>query len=292
MDWKKIGKALFFPPMALVIVLLPVALTGMLYGMLRLGENHPATIAFYALAFYALVIFCLRVPGMVRLFRRWKGENRLLLRWNGDDRLRMNVTLAAHVLWNGAYAALQLALGIRHESLWYFSLFGYYGCLTAMRFFLLRYSLRNVPGEGVSREKKIYRVCGWCLLAVNLTLSAIMFYRIRQNRLVRHHEITTIAMAAYTFATLTMAVVNALCCRKNHSPVTAAARTVSLASGLVSLLTLESTMLATFGSDMAPETQRMFLALSGGGVSIAIVAMAGHIIFRANRKIGEMEYGK
>ena len=295
MDWKKVGKAVLFPPITVLWLLLPTSLALMLYGMLKLGQTHPATIVGYVLSFYMLLVWSVRVPQIIRFFKSFKTENRYARRWLEDTRLRMNVTLTGNVLWNGAYAALQLGLGIYHKSAWFFSLAGYYLTLGLMRLFLVRHTVKHRPGEQMRRELTIYRTCGWVFLVTNLALSAMMFYIIYENRTVRHHEITTIAMAAYTFTSLTMAIVNVVRYRKYESPVFSASKSVSLAAACVSMITLEGTMLATFSNEaMTAQVQRLFLALSGGAVSVFIVVMAIYMIANSNRKMKclENEYGK
>lgn len=290
MKWKKIGTALLFPPMALLLPLSPLSIGTMLYGMLRLGEAHPVTIAAYALSFYALIAWCARIPRIVRACKTFKEENRYTSRWLHDHRLRMNVTLSANVLWNGAYGALQLGLGIYHKSVWFCSLAAYYAILAVMRFFLVRHTLRHEPGKEQRKELREYRACGWILLFFNLALSGMMLYMILENRVTRHHEITTIAMAAYTFLTLTMAVVNIFRYRKLGSPILSATRAVSLAAACVSMLMLENTMLTTFsGAQLSPERRMRFLGISGGAVAAFLIVMAIYMITRSNRKLNDLE---
>ena len=290
MNWKRIGKALLFPPAAVLALLPPIAAALLVYAMLRLEETDPIRIGSYVLAFYALTILCARIPKLVCVLRNFKNENRYVKRWTGDIRLRTNVMLSGSVLWNGAYGAMQLGLGIYHRSAWFYSLSAYYATLAAMRLFPVRHTMRHKPGEQMRQELTRYRACGWVFLLTNLALSGMMFYMIHENRAVRHNEITTITMAAYTFTTLTMAIVNAARYRKFNSPAVSAAKAISLAAACVSMLTLENTMLTTFRSEtMTPEKVRLFLSLSGGGVSIFIIAMAVYMIVQANRKLNTLE---
>lgn len=290
MNWKKIAKALLFPPLAVVLILLPVATAALIYAMVYLTESDPLRIVSYMLAFYTLTILSARVPRIVRFCRDFKEENRYVHIWTTDARLRMNVTLSANVLWNGAYGALQLGLGIYDRSAWYYALAAYYLLLAVMRFFLVRHTLRHKPGEKMRRELIYYRRCGWIFLIINLALSGMMLYRIRQNRLVAHHEVITISMAAYTFTTLTLAIVNVVRYRKYNSPAMSASKAISLTAACVSMLSLESTMLATFSADsMREETKLLFLALSGAGISVLIITMAIYMIVQANRKLKNME---
>lgn len=290
MNWKKCAKALLFPPRLLLALLLPLAAAALSYAMLALEETDPLRIAAYVLAFYTLTIWCARLPALIAFFRRVRKENPYIRAWTADPRLRMNVTLSGNVLWNGAYAALQLALGIYHSSAWFCALAGYYASLAVMRFFLVRHTLRHAPGQKLRAELLRYRACGWIFLFMNLALTLMMFYMIRENRMTRHHEITTIAMAAYTFTTLTVAIINVVRYRKYNSPAISASRAISLAAACVSMLTLENTMLTTFRSaEMTPQTVRLFLALSGGAISIFIIVMAIYMIAQGNQKMKGLE---
>lgn len=211
-------------------------------------------------------------------------------RWLTDVRLRTNVTLVGTMVWNGAYAALQLGLGVYHRSAWFYSLAAYYACLAAMRFFLVKHTIHYEPGKEQKRELRDYRTCGWVFLVLNIALTVMIFYMVYRNRVVRHHEITTISMATYTFTSLTMAIVNVIRYRKYNSPAVSAAKAVALAAACVSMLSTENTMLATFSDGgMTARTRQLFLALSGGGISVFIAVMAIYMIVNANKKLKKME---
>lgn len=295
MDRKKIGKSLLFPHIAVLLILLPISAVGLVYSMLKAEETDPVRISFYALSFYTLTVWCLRVPKIIRFFRRFKEENRYVKRWLSDVRLRINVTLCGNVVWNGAYAILQFGLGAYHKSAWFYSLALYYATLALMRFFLVRYTMRHKPGEKMKEEWHRYRTCGWVFLVLNTALTVMIFYMVYRNRIAEHHEITTIAMAAYTFASLTMAIYNLIKYGKYNSPAFSASKAISLTSACVSMLTLEGTMLTTFGgTDMTVQTRQLFLGLSGAAVSALILVMAIYLIVHGNKEIKytENKYGK
>ena len=131
---------------------------------------------------------------------------------------------------------------------------------------------------------------------MNLTLALIVFFMIYWNRSFEHHEITAIAMAAYTFASLSVAIVGIFKYRRYNSPVFSASKIISLASALVSMLTLESTMLTAFGKETAsPLFQKLMLGITGGAVSTAITSLSVYMIIKSTRllrKHGENGYIK
>ena len=290
MNCKELGKTVLFPHIVVLCLLLPATTCFLTYAMLALEENEPVRIGAYIFATYTLTVWCARIPRIIRCFLKIKNENKYAQIWQGDTRLRMKVTLTGNFLWNGAYAILQLGLGICHRSFWFYSLAGYYFCLAFMRFFLVCHIARHKPGEKLQAELRRYRICGWVFLLMNLTVSVMIFYMIYVNRFVRHHEVTTIAMAAYTFTTLTLAIINLIRYRKYNSPAYSASKAISLAAACVSMLTLESTMLTKFSNGtMTLQRQMAFMGISGAAVSIFISIMAICMIVQSSKKIKRME---
>lgn len=286
MDWKKIGKALLFPHIAIMITLIPVATVFLVLSMVYIGtDTIPAYIS-YVLATYTLTIWCFRIPDVIRFFKSVKNENKYVRRWLDDTHMRTNITMYSSLLWNAAYAVMQLGLGFIHSTLWFYSLAGYYLCLGLMRFYLVRHTTKYKPGEKMKLELIHYRTCGWIFLILNLTLTVMIFFMVYWNMTFAHHEITTIALAAYTFTTFTFAIINTVKYRKYNSPVLSAGKAVSLAAGTVSILTLESTMLSTFNDGtMDLTSRRIMLGCTGAAVSIFIIVMAIYMIVQSSRKL-------
>lgn len=291
MNWKK----LLFLPLWLLIILLIAATAGLIVAMTTLAQTHPLRIGAYVLSAYTLTVWCCGIPGILRKIHDFRHRNPLARRWIRDRRFRISVTLIGTLVWNGIYAFFQLGLGIYHHSLWFYALSVYYASLALMRLSLAHYTVHHEPGQWLRREFGLYRACGAVFLVMNLALTVIIFYMVFQGRTLRHHEITTISLAAHTFTTLTMSIVNVIKYRRLGSPVFSASKDISLAAALVSMLTLESTMLVTFNNgSLTPFARKLFLGLSGGAVSLFIVSMAIYMIVHASKaiKLLEPEYEK
>jgi len=199
MDWKKLGKALLFPHIAVMIILIPIATVFLVYSMVFLGTDSVIAIISYVLAAYTLTIWCFKIPHLIRIFKTFKDENKYARIWQDDTRLRVNVSLYGTLIYNTAYALLQLGMGFWHHTFWFYSLAGYYISLAVMRFFLVRHTSKHKPGEKMLDELIKYRICGIVFLIMNLALALMIFFMVYWNRTFNHHEITTIALAAYTF---------------------------------------------------------------------------------------------
>lgn len=206
-------------------------------------------------------------------------------RYSSDVRFRVNVSLHWNFWLNIAYALLQLGLGYKHHTVWYYSLAGYHAILAFMRFFLMRYSSKHEIREDVKKEWKVYRFCGIMLFGLNVTLAGFVYYIMWQGRAFVHHEITVIAMAAYTFYMFTMSVISFNKYRKLKSPVYTAGRMIGLATALVSMLTLEKAMLATFGASDGEEFRLIMTGATGAGVTVLVLGMAIYMVVVANRRL-------
>jgi len=290
MDWKKIGKALLFPHIAVMLVLLPIATVFLVVSMVFIGTESPIAILSYLLASYTLTVWCCKIPWLIQFFKTFSAKNKYITRWKNDTRLRVNVTLYGSLAWNVLYALFQLWLGIYHHTFWFCSLGAYYICLAVMRFFLVEHTRKYAPGEKMENELIKYRACGWIFLLMNLALALIIFFMLYWNRTFQHHMITAITMAAYTFASFTMAIVNVVKYRKYNSPVFWASKAISFAAACVSVLTLTSTMLTTFNDGtMEPLVQKWMLGGVGVAVSATVLVIAVFMIVKGTKKLKEFK---
>ncbi len=286
MGWKKLGKTLLFPHIAIMILIIPIVTTLLVYSMVVIGTESVLAYISYILAFYTLTVWCLKIPNIIRFFRDFKNKNKYARKWQDDTRLRVNVSLYGSIVWNALYGFFQLWLGFYHHTFWFCSLGAYYICLAVMRFFLVRHTSKYGPTEKMQEELQKYRICGWAFLVMNLALALILFFMIYWNRTFEHHMITAIAMAAYTFIAFTVAIVNVIKYKKYNSPVFSASKAISFAAALVSILTLESTMLTTFSDEtMTAVQQKLMLGVTGGVISVIIVATAIYMIIAGTNKL-------
>lgn len=292
MDPKKIVKALLFPHVAVPLTLTPVSIATLVYALTTLDEGSFIAILSYVLSAYVLTLWCVRMPDIIEWVKRFKNENQYIKMWQNDVRLRVNVTLLLSLLWNAVFGVFQMCLGIYHGTFWFISLGAYYIILAVMRYFLLSHACDYAPGERVGVELILYRRCGYILLVMNIALAVIIFFMVYHGRTFRHHMITAIAMAAYTFTSLTMAIITLVKYKKYNSPVFSASRSIGLAAALVSMLTLESTMLTAFSDGtMTDLTRKWLLGATGGAISLMIVGAAIYMIVESTKRIKTINRG-
>lgn len=283
---KKFFKALLYPHFSVLLILTPVAAAFLVYTFVSQKQDTVFAYVSYVLSAYTLTVVCLRAPALFRRLKAFRNENRYAKRWFDDVHFRKKIMLFASFIWNTAYALLQTGLGFTHKSFWFFSLAVYYTTLSVMRLSLFRHTSRYKPGEKMYSELKKFRNCGFIFLVTNLALSLMIFFMVYRNRTFHHNEITTITLAAYTFTSLTVAIVNVIRKRHTDNPVFSASQAIALASACVSILTLESTMLTTFGDgSLSLADRRILLGVSGAVISVFIIGMAVHMIVYSSKKI-------
>lgn len=286
MNFKKIIKKIFYPHIAIMITLIPLTTILLVFSLLYFKDYIVVAYLSYVLSFYTILIWCLRIPSIIKYFKSLKEKNKYINKLSNDIVLRNNIVMYLTFFWNITYALFQLSLGFINNSFWFFSLAIYYLCLALVRFYLVDYTRNNKIKDNLKDEFIHYRMCGYILLILNLIISIIIFFMVFMDKSIVHHEIITIAIATYTFVTFGYAIYNIIKYRKVGSPVLSACKAVRLAQALVSMLTLEATMLSTFGSDSLDiTTKRIFLIITGTFVSTLIVFMAIYMIIRSNKTL-------
>ncbi len=285
MNWKKIGQRILFPNPVFIWLLWLVAAGWLTHSFLAFEPTDAGSIASYVLSFYALTVSVLWIPKIIRLIWRFKQENRYVLRYTSDVQLRMNISLYGATVFHTLYAVFQLCLGLWHHSVWFYAMAAYYLLLALMRLQLARYTLNHAPGEQCRIEWRKYRLCGVFLMFMNFALGVMITYFVLKIRTFRHHEITTIAMAAYTFVSFGVAIRNVIRYKRYGSPVYSAAKAISLVCAIVSMLTLENAMLTTFGTQESELFQQTMLGGSGIAVMLAVQGIALYMITNAKRNL-------
>ena len=112
------------------------------------------------------------------------------------------------------------------------------------------------------------------------------------NRGFRYQGFLIYVIAMYTFYITVTAIIDLIKYSKYKSPVMSITKVIKMTSALFSMLFLETAMFAQFGGDMAPEHQRIFIILTGAGVSLTVVTLSVILIITANKEIRRIKDGE
>lgn len=275
------------------LLALVASTTGLL--IYSLGDyNAPEFIRYFAYLFSAvvLVVVCVNAPRGWRYLGRkirtsWPFlENRFILfsispvrRYLTDTKLKHEVNLGISTIINFAFNIFRLGDGLMRGAVWEISLACYYLFLVIVKTTLL-WNFRYFDQEG---EQKIYRRSGLLLLGLAMLLiGMIIQMAVRPTGRNYNGNYMIYLVAAYSFYLIISAVVGMVKYRKSSSATLKVVKSVNLITASVSLLMLQTTMLATFGGD------RLMIArmdgLTGAGVVILMVVIAVKLLRRDRRK--------
>lgn len=295
-DWKKILHTIFFPHTIFIFLMFNFTSAGLIYIFWNHLEKHLLAIVFYVIAFYTLVLVCLRVPSIVKNTRTGIYKNRYAKAYLTDEDLRMRINMYRGLLINFCFATFKIIFGFIYDSSWLFAMAGYNVILSIMRFVVIFRSQAKGFTEEEKRRRGLesYYVCGWLVLLLNIAVSVIIFMVIFQKQTIEYHMIVTIALAAFTFYSFTIAIINMVKYHKQRNPVYAAVKRIDMVKSIVSVFTLQVAMLTSFsgaGTEHTVDTKLMN-TLTGIGVMIAINTIGAFMIYGAKQEFKEDVHGK
>lgn len=287
---KKIFK---LPPIPTILISVPSFIM-VIYVLANKMDNTVISYVAYTLSAYAMVI---TITGMVEVIRLIRNgiENHPFIRkalsipifkkFLKEAEFRTETSLYQGFFINLLYVALKFCSGIYYRSIWFGSLAVYYLLLAVMRFALLHY-VRSRRNDRVSQWKR-YRFCGIVLLFMNQALAVMVVIVVKQNKGFEYAGSLIYAMALYAFYAVITSVINVVKFRKYGSPVMSAAKVINLTAALVSMLSLETAMLAQFGGDEVMFRQIMTSA-TGTGVCVIVLGMAVFMIAKSTKVINNI----
>ena len=292
--FKRILRKLLFPGAAVVLVSIPVAAVLLVYVLTGGREVSPIAYPVYVFSAYALTIVCAWIAKNAGSARREVEaaihQNQLVYRYLTDVSFKTHVSLYLSLGLNLLYAAMKLFYGVYYRSVWFGTLAVYYIMLALMRFLLLHQVNRTGFGADLVRELKRYRLCGMILMLMNIALSGVVILVVHKNEGFEYAGYLIYVMAMYAFYSVITAVINLVKYRQFRSLVMSASKAIKLAATLVSMLSLETAMIAQFGKeDNAELFRQLMTGTTGGGVCVIVLGMAVYMIVSATKRLNELE---
>ena len=165
----------------------------------------------------------------------------------------------ASLLFNIAFATYHLVIGLVTRSWWLLTLGSYYLFLSVVRFVVLHLK---------SKEHFIIQFTGWMLMLLSIPLVGTVILSVLRDRGHKLHMIVMIAMAAYAFTKITLAIIKFIKARRSKSAILLTLRNISLADAFVSIFALQRSMLVSF-EGMSEAEIVIMNAVLGSAVCIA-----------------------
>lgn len=146
-------------------------------------------------------------------------------------------------------------LGIAYKSVWNFGIAVYYALLLCIRAYVIfserAFHKKKLPnGQKEAARKKLYLVQSVFLLAIDFALIAPITLMVQQKKAIDFTTIPAIATAAYTAYKIVISTINVIKTRKGRHLSVRILKTVNFVDALVSVLSLQYTLIVTFDGGM------------------------------------------
>lgn len=183
---------------------------------------------------------------------------------------------------NLLYALYNGFLGVYGQSIWFMTMGIYYAILSCMRFIAIQCAYKNRKNNRIEKEYIIMKADGILLFLLTFVLTGSISLSLKYDLYKEYNEIIMITIATYTFYKVISAIVNFIKARKGNTPLIMTIRNISICDALVSLLSLEKSMYATFGDENG--NSHIMTILTGAGVCASIILIGISMIRYSNKE--------
>ena len=230
---------------------------------------------------YTIVIFAPKLKRKtVEFINRFAFGRRLLSHYGFRTIVFSAFALAVSI----AYVAFHVVLAIVMRSFWYGSLALYYALLVALRGGIVLYHRKKGKRVDFDDTKAVevrkYRNCGIILTIIPLCLVVPILQIIFLDKAFVHEGWTVFAFAAYAFYKIIMSIINVVRAKRQEDVTVRAVRNVGLADAMVSIFSLQTSLLYTFSEG----TDYVFAnVLTGSAVCLLTIALGIYMIIKSKK---------
>ena len=207
-------------------------------------------------------------------------RKQFLTRWKQDYDYKTMVSAAVSFAVTVVFALFNGFLGVAHRSLWHGTICIYYLILATLRGGIIAAERRlSARPDQAKNRGRVYLASSVLLLILNIILFVPISLMVRQQKPVSLTLIPAIAMAAYTTYKITMASIHLKRRKQSADRLIRLLRTLNFIDALVSVLTLQNTLIMVNSSGgqlaMLPLT-----AITSGAVWLAVLLLSVSAIVR------------
>lgn len=230
--------ALFFAP--------PVVFAALIYIFLTGQNNSTPAYVIYGMSAYCLTVLVLPLPRLIRnakvsVMRRINGMA-FGGRYINDLAFRGSVSIYQGMTVNFLYVLFRIVVGIRYTSMWFISMAVYYLVLAVLRLSLILSYRQKVNID----ELRCYRRTAWLIFLLNIPMGGMITLMVLTNSGYSYPGYVIYLSAMYTFYTMVTSVINLVRFRRLGSPILSAAKVLNFIAALMSILGLQTAMIAQF----------------------------------------------
>lgn len=246
----------------------------------------------YAIAFllltysvFTLIKFSKAIKsGVVKIIKKSNFGEKIIEQYD----FRTIVFALISTIINIAYVLFHVVLAFTTDAFfWYISLASYYGLLVLLRGGIVLYHHKNKNKNNETEDELIklkkYKNCGICLLIIPfILLIPILQIIFLDKTFSESDQYLSIASAAYTFYKITMAIINVKKANKQKDLTIKATRNIGFADALVSIFSLQTTLLYAFGQGTS--LTQVFNIITGSVVCLFTIFIGVMMIINSKTK--------
>ena len=272
-----------------VLLLAPPVVFAALIAIFLTGQNNSAlAYLIYGLSAYCLTILIFPLPKRIRNAKAsvMRRINRTAFggRYVNDLAFRGSVSIYQGLTVNFLYALFRIVVGIRYTSMWFISMAVYYLVLAVLRLSLIL----NYRHKSKTVELRCYRWTAWLLFLLNLPMGGMILMMVLTNSGYSYPGYVIYLSAMYTFYTMVTSVINLVKFRRLRSPILSAAKVLNFIAALMSILGLQTAMIAQFSTE-GENYRRMMNAITGGAVWLSVILTAVYMLYLSSKQRDEVK---
>lgn len=244
-------------------------------------ENTAIGYFSYAFSTYGLIILIQYIIDLFKVISKGiKNNNIYKLYKNNYSSFFKYQTIISFLISLG-YFILKTYLGIKTNSNWLITLGIYYLFLCLIKLILIK-NYKNIDKDE-SNEYRLLKIVGVILLFLNLILVMMIIQIISYEETFTYYFYLIFVMALYDFIIIINSFKNVIKNRKSNNPLIIIRNNVSLAMAMVSMLSLETSMIYTFGNNDYM-FRKQATAIFGAVMILINIINSLVMIYKANKK--------
>lgn len=283
---KEIFFKLLYPPKWVIFLASAAGFGSLIWVFVSKNQHCIAAYIIYGISAYALVTLSVSAPEIYRGIRAFAKSNRAVTKIKGtelggryfsDISFRGSVSIYQGMAVNFFYVIFRLAAGIRYASVWFISMAVYYLVLGILRVYLICCYRRNGADK-----LRCYRNTAWLLFLLNIPMGGMILLMIKTNSGFTYPGYVIYLSAMYTFYIVILSVINLVKFRRLGDPVLSAAKVLNFVAAMMSILGLQTAMIATFSKE-GDGFRKLMNTLTGTAVYAAVIVIAVYMLVHSRK---------
>lgn len=286
--WRAFARWKIWHPHPALILLLSVLAGAALTWIFAKGkETSFLAYPVYCVSAYAVTVLALGIPKIIDWVKNKVLTNAYIQPLVEDEQKRFLLDLFREQIVNFGYGLFKTISGIWMGVAWIWA-DGLYNLVQGIiQLAQLALHRKHLP---IEKQWKSYRVCGFMILLLHLTITGLVFMMIHQGQAEEYPGYMIFATAAFAFYKLITAMVDVARDRKHASPVDSSVYLLDLTQALFSLFSLQVAMIHAF--DDGTLDAKMMNSLTGGVICLMVMGTGVYMLRRANRELKKLQEEK